>query len=240
MREGDPRARVDAAIEAAKRDGALPLAVLDVDLTLLDNADRTRAIWVDWLHTLRHRWDGAEAAMTRAPTMPIVFGVMDNLQTLGVPQELVGEGLRFWLKHFFDSVYCRRDTPLPGAVDAVRRLLERGVSIAYLTARPAQMLEGTVARFRELGLPVGVPGTILSMKPDFEQPDSAYKGEALAWLARVGRVVVGADNEPGHVNQMVEAFAGAVCAQVDTRHSGGAPPLSPEAWKVPSVKALVS
>ncbi len=217
-----------AAIAQARSAGREPLALLDVDLTLIDNAPRNRAIWARWAHTVRDRWPDAERAAVRAQTMPIVFGVKDNLAALGVPDAaLAAEGLRYWLHAFFSDEMCRHDVPLPGAHDVVAALRDAGVTVVYLTARPAGMLEGTVATLRRFGFPVGVPGTLLALKARPETGDGAHKEQALAWLARLGEVVVVADNEPGHVNAMAGRFPAALAVHVNTRHSAGAPPLGP-------------
>src|SRR5690606_33235179 len=109
-------AELASRVGAARAAGRAPLAVLDVDLTLIENAPRTRAIFVDWLHGVRRRWPGAEEALVRAQTMPIVFSVKDNVAALGVPPELAREAMLAWREGFFTSHYCRRDAPLPGAV----------------------------------------------------------------------------------------------------------------------------
>ncbi|MEZ4267984.1 MAG: hypothetical protein R3F39_16565 [Myxococcota bacterium] len=226
---------IDAASQA-RADGREPLAVLDVDLTLLDNAPRNRAIWGDWLHTVRDTLPGAEAAMVRAQTMPMAFGVMDNLRTLGVTDPaLCEEGFRFWRTAFTSDHYCRFDAPLPGAVRAVGLLREADITVVYLTARPRRMMEATVARFGALGLPVGGPGAFLVMNDDPTLRDTAYKEQVLGWISRLGRPVLAADNEPGHVNAMAAAFSHARVVLVQTRHSPGAPEPTPEILKFPTL-----
>lgn len=213
-----------ARVQAA---GAMAVAVLDVDLTLIDNAPRNRAIWGAWLHEQRGRWPGAAAAALAAQTMPIVFGVRDNLATLGVTDPaLVAEGLAFWRRHFFASDGCRFDAALPGAVEAVEALVGAGVAVIYLTARPLAMAEGTVASLQRLGFPVAQVGAQLVMKDDPREEDGAFKVRALAWFGGVGRPILVADNEPGHVNAMHAAFPDALAVHVATRHSAGAPPLA--------------
>jgi hypothetical protein len=214
------------AIREAQERGRAPLAVLDIDLTLVENAPRTRAIWRLWLESLEERWSGAEAALAHVDTMPIVFGVRENLAALGVTDEALGkEGFRFWLEKFFDDGLCRLDEALPGAVAAVQALYEAGVTLAYLTARPAWMREGTVETLSRLGFPMCVPRTLLVLKPDTTVSDSTYKDAAMGWLASLGVVIVAADNEPAHCNGMRAAFERARVLHVNTRHSGGAPPL---------------
>lgn len=228
-------ARLDIGITAAKEAGEEPLALLDVDLTLLDNAARNRAIWADFAHSLRGRWSGAEAAVAAAATMPIVFGVLDNLATLEIPGALRQDGLRHWIKAFFSDRYLGLDTALPGALEAVLRLREAEVTVVYLTARPSRMVAGTVSRFVELGFPVAVPGTVLAMKPRPRDDDGEYKAGALDWIGRLGTPVLCADNEPGHVNAMHRRFPQAVSVLADTRHSAGAPPLEPGIARIASL-----
>jgi hypothetical protein len=214
------------AIRSAQEQGRAPLAVLDIDLTLVENAPRTRRIWRLWLESLGERWSGGDAALKRVDTMPIVFGVRENLAALGVTDDVLGkEGFRFWLDKFFDDELCRLDEALPQAVQAVQALYDAGVTIAYLTARPAWMREGTVETLSRLGFPMCVPRTVLVLKPDITVSDGVYKEEAMTWLDSLGVVIVAADNEPGHCNGMRATFEGARVLHVNTRHSGGAPAL---------------
>jgi hypothetical protein len=206
--------------------GRAPIAVLDIDLTLVENAPRTRRIWRLWLEGLGDRWSGAAAALASVDAMPIVFGVMENLTSLGVEDEaLRKEGLEYWLKRFFEDAMCRFDEVLPGAVEAVTSLRAAEVTVAYLTARPAWMREGTVESLARMGFPMCTEGTVLVMKPDMERSDGAFKEGALSWLASLGDVILAADNEPGHCNAMREAFERARVLHVNTRHSSWAPSL---------------
>lgn len=230
--------RAVAGVLAADR---APLALLDIDLTLLDNAPRTRAIFGDWLAGQRGSWAGAEQAMIEAQTMPIVFGVMENLTTLGVADDaLRQQALQAWMKAFFSDRYCGLDQPLPGALAAVGLLRGAGVTVAYVTARPQAMLRGTVGRLVELGFPIGVSGTLLSLKPDMGTSDDDHKEDAFSWLATLGGAVLCADNEPGHANQMHARFPAARTVLVDTRHSPGAPALDDGISRAPSLLGAIS
>lgn len=223
-------------IDRVRARGGQPLAVLDVDLTLLDNAERNRAIWTAFGHRLRGRWDGAADVVRRARDLPIAFGVDENMKALGIDRDdLRRDGLRFWLEAFFSERYLPLDRPFPGAVEAVRRLRTAGVDVVYLTARPTSMIAGTAASFREAGLPAGVPGATLVMKEDRREPDDHYKERALAFVGRLGDPVLAADNEPAHVNAMLRAFPEALAVHVTTRHSSAAPPLDPRARPFPSL-----
>ena len=227
-------ARLEALRLAAEAAGETPLALLDIDLTLVDNAERNRAIWRDWMRSLVGRFPEAAQRSRDAETMPIVFGVQENMATLGVTEpELQREGFKFWLNAFFSDDYARLDQPLEGAVEAVVRLVESGVTVAYVTARPEKMAPVTVECLARLGFPIGVPQTILVTRPENASSDEEAKAMAYQWLASLGQPILNADNEPGHVNATCERFPGAENVLVDTRHSPGAPELSSEASRVP-------
>jgi phosphoglycolate phosphatase-like HAD superfamily hydrolase len=228
------------AVERAKRKNRLPVAVLDVDLTLMENAPRTRAILRDYALSLSSKWPGAFDAAERAESMPLVFSILENLQALGLESsERVNGGINFWKKTFFSNAYCTLDTPFPGAVDTVRHLHRMGCTIAYVTARRVSMLAGTTESFLKHGFPLGVPGTILSLKNDPTQPDKAYKIEALEWIAQLGEVVICAENEPAYINLMHQAFPDAMSVLIDTRHSPSAPALAGGVRRVDSLYSSI-
>lgn len=228
-----------AASEARIR-GRTPIAILDVDLTLVDNAPRNRAIWASWLHGIRGAWPGASAAALRAQTMPIVFGVRENLAALGVKDPaLVELGFRYWLDAFFTPRFAAHDVALAGAVDAALALRNQDVTLVYLTARPIRLHAATVEKFGELGLPLGGPGTLLVMKDSATEGDGAFKTRALDWIGALGHAIVCVDNEPAHVNAMHLAFPAARAVQVETRCSADAPPLASGVHRAPSVLAAL-
>lgn len=228
-------------IAQARTARRVPIAVLDVDLTLIENAPRTRAILRDYAQSLAGEWSGAEAASKRVHDMPLVFSIMENLRALGLSDEdhLRG-GFEFWKSTFFTEDYCRRDVPLHGAPRAVDALWREGCTIVYVTARVPQMLEGTVRSLREFGFPIGVVGTVLSMKEALDQRDGAFKEKAFDWIGQLGEVVLCAENEPAYANLMKEAFPNAECVLVDTRHSPDAPPLASGIPRVSSLGRFVT
>ncbi|MCC6623284.1 MAG: hypothetical protein IT385_18645 [Deltaproteobacteria bacterium] len=205
------------------------IAVLDVDLTLIENEGRTRALLVDFVGA---HAGGDAALVARARSMPIAFSIRDNVAALGLDEALQRAALGFWRDAFFDPARLVHDTALPGAAEAVGRLVAAGTTVVYLTARPATLAAATVESMRALGFPVAEPGAVLVTKPDRAQGDEAYKRAALAWIGRLGEVVLCADNEPAHCNAMHEAFPAATTVHVDTRHSRPAPALLPAIRRV--------
>ncbi len=225
-----------AGIAACSDRAAHPIVVLDVDLTLIENAARTRSLMVDFV--CAQASGGAlaeaerEALVERALTMPLVFSIRDNVAALGLDPMHHKALLSYWREAFFDPRRLVHDTALPGAVDAVQALSAAGATVVYLTARLATMAAATVEHMARLGFPIAVPGAVLVTKPDPAMRDEAYKTQALGWIARLGEVVLCADNEPSHCNAMHAAFPDALTVMVTTRHSEPAPPLAPRVVRV--------
>jgi len=86
---------------------------------------------------------------------------------------------------------------------------------------------GTFRSLRDLGFPIGVPGTELVLKPEYSMPDEAFKRDVAPTLARVGQVVASFDNEPGNCNVFKEAYPDCESVLIDTQHMPQAPPLGP-------------
>jgi hypothetical protein len=210
-----------------------PVAVLDVDLTLVENAPRTRALLADFCRAR------CPELLQRVPHLPLAFSITRNGAALGLPDDLLAELPAFWFSTFFDPAYLAHDVLLEGAREAVDTLRSAGVTIVYLTARPAALGPATAASFAALGLPLGVAGTALVTKEDPRASDSAFKRGAFAWISRLGQPVLVADNEPGHVNAMADAFPEALAVHVATRHSEPAPPLHPRVRPHPSLLAAI-
>lgn len=218
-----------------------PVAVLDLDLTLIENTPRTRRVIADWLESLSEL--DTRPAATALSSIPLVYSIRDNLSKVidvidpldpGDRDELLRSGLSFWRRAFFDSAYLVQDVALDGAVGAVRQLVGAGCTVVYLTARPLAMAAGTVASLRTLGFPIGEPHAILATKPTsyHEEDDRAFKARALEWCARLGTVVLLAENEPSHANHMHQAFPDALTVLVGDRHRPNAPEPLPGVRRV--------
>lgn len=204
------------------------VVVLDLDGTLMDNRPRTCAI----LHELGEAWvetHPRDAALLLATTPDdLEYLVRDTLVTLGVTLDLHADVVAFWKSHFFADDHIRFDVALPGAVEFTRACYEQGAILTYFTGRdlPA-MSVGSWKSLRDLGFPIGVPGTELVLKPAFEMPDHVFKREFGPRLARLGDVVAVFDNEPANCNTLLEQHPFAESVFVDTQHFPGAPPLDP-------------
>ncbi len=217
--------RLTGAAEVAPR----PVVVFDLDGTLMDNRPRSCAI----LHDIAARWTTREPALaTRlAAVQPaeIVYHFRDSLERLGVTRpDLVDEAFAIWKERFFSDEPLRHDTEVRGASRFARACYEVGATLVYLTGRDLPLMGmGTFASLRDLGFPIGVPGTELVLKPDAAMPDTEFKRFEAPKLARVGRVVATFDNEPENCNILFAQFPDAATVFLDTQHLAGAPPLQP-------------
>jgi hypothetical protein len=207
-----------------------PVVVFDLDGTLMDNRPRVVAI----LHELAEHWQhtSAEAArnVARAHADALSYGLRENLERLGVADaRLIAEGEAFWIERFFTDAYLRHDAAMEGAAAFVWRLYRAGANIVYLTGRDLpKMALGTFASLRDHGFPIGVIGTELVTKPNFDLPDERFKKDVARDLVRLGEVLAVFDNEPANCNTFLEAHSACMSFLVDTHHAPDPPELRPE------------
>ncbi len=227
----DQRALLRAIITRCTPDrgGPTPVIVFDLDGTLMDNRPRTAAILHEFAATLpTHDEVRTRLAATKADEL--AYLLTDSLGRLGVTRtELVAAAEAFWRERFFADEHLRHDVEVPGAVAFARACYEAGAVLVYMTGRDLPLMGlGSFRSLRDLGFPIGVPGTELVLKPDANIPDEAYKRIEGPKLSRVGRVVAVFDNEPANCNALLEMHPECVSVLLDTQHLPGAPPLHPD------------
>ncbi|WP_394823804.1 HAD family hydrolase [Pendulispora albinea] len=209
--------------------GPPPIVVFDLDGTLMDNRPRTSAI----LRELAEHWTSREpelaAGLRNADPRSLAYMMTDTLGLLGVTRsDLVTEAQEYWRVRFFRDEHLVHDIPLAGSVSFAKDCYAAGATLVYLTGRDLpHMGLGTFRSLRDLGFPIGVPGTELVLKPEFSMPDEAFKREVAPTLARVGHVIASFDNEPGNCNAFKEVYPHAESVLIDTQHTPCAPPLGP-------------
>lgn len=212
---------------ARERSECAPVVVFDLDGTLVDNRPRTCAI----MRELAERWqperpDAASALRALRPDQ-LDYLLEDVLVRLALPAAWVKEALEFWQGRFFFDHHLRHDRALAGALEFTRACRDAGATVVYFTGRDLpNMALGTLASLRDLGFPIGVPGTELVLKPHFETSDSEFKRQVTPELRRCGVPVAAFDNEPGNCNIFKEAFPSCNVFLLDTQHHPSAPPLA--------------
>lgn len=209
----------------AKAGESPPVVVFDLDGTLMDNRPRTCAI----LHELAEAWRAKEPALAerlaRVAPDDLDYLLTTSLERMGILRsDLVGEAETYWRARFFVDDYLEHDIALEGAVAFARAVYDAGATCMYLTGRDLPLMGiGSFRSLRDLGFPIGVPGTELVLKPDAAMPDEAFKRYEAPRIARVGRVVAAFDNEPANCNVFAQAYPDADVVLLDTQHLPGAP-----------------
>ena len=211
-----------------------PLCIFDLDGTLVDNRPRTLAILRHWAQSLNGSHSNVSSLIEKATVNDLHYLLDDSLQALGVSdEELRKQALNHWKAHFFFDPSIKHDVPLAGALNFARTVYEGGASIVYMTGRDLpNMLLGTAASLRDLGFPIGVPGTQLVLKPDAETPDDVFKRDVTPKLARYGLPLAAFDNEPGNCNVFKEMFPTADVYFVDTQHHPSSPKPAPGVHRI--------
>jgi hypothetical protein len=151
-----------------------------------------------------------------------------NLRSAGITDlELITEVIEYWRSRFFFDDCQRHDIPLAGALTFVRACHDAGAIVVYFTGRDLpNMALGTLASLRDLGFPIGVPGTELVLKPDAEISDAEFKRDLTPKLGRRGVLTAAFDNEPGNCNIFKELFPNLDVFLVHTQHHPDAPALA--------------
>jgi hypothetical protein len=231
LSSAEQKALLDEIVERCKSDGKsrTPVVVFDLDGTLMDNRPRTATILRELGASWRERHPEVAKTLSDAKPEELAYLLTDSLGRLGVKRtELVGEAEVFWRERFFTDDYLTHDVEVPGAAAFARDCYDAGGILVYFTGRDLPLMGlGSFASLRDLGFPIGVPGTELVLKPDAQMPDEAFKRLQGPALERVGKVVAIFDNEPGNCNVLGEHFPGACSVLLDTQHLPGAPPLDP-------------
>jgi hypothetical protein len=190
--------------------------VFDLDSTLFDNGPRTWRILAEFVSAHHPEVLPAVRAMGRHRLAYRLTEICAGVD--GWDPAWDGQALDFWMKRFFADRYINFDEPIVGAVEFVQACYGRGARIIYLTGRdvPA-MLTGTAESLRSWGFPIGVPGTELVLKPDFETDDAIYKASVIERIdAYSGTVVATFENEARNLAVFERAWPTAVHLLLDT------------------------
>jgi phosphoglycolate phosphatase-like HAD superfamily hydrolase len=197
--------------------GESPVAVFDLDDTLINTRGRTYRILIEFADSAEARFPAEAAKLKMLKPGDTRYVLKHTLSQLGIENEaFLKEASAFWAPRFFSDAYVIDDQPNPGAAAYVRSLERVGTRIVYLTGRDVpNMQRGTIQNLRELGFPEGT----LLMKPDAKMDDLAFKKSAIEGIRAMGSVVGVFENEPANLNLLHEAFPDALGVFIDTIHS---------------------
>lgn len=215
------------------------LAIFDLDGTLFDNRPRTMFILREIAEKYGDELPELEASFDRFFDLSIVQYSLDHtLRKVGVTSQKEVEFIKKeWEKRFFSDEYQKFDLPLPGAKSYVNKVHSEGATIIYLTGRDVgRMLVGTTESLRLYGFPVGIVGTMMLVKEEFEQKDELFKQEVVSYLKRLGSVEAVFENEPLNSNVLAKEFPEARSFLVLTQHRPDAPELDKGIFKIQDFK----
>lgn len=203
------------------------LAVFDLDSTLYDLTLRVTAILDRFARDpdVCARHPDACRLLKDVEIRRTDWGLTEPLGRIGISKkthkDFVDEVQAAWARGFFSNDFLDRDFPLPGAVDFVKRCLESGADVIYLTGRDTtRMGEGTVKSLRECGFPLDDVRAKLWLKPERELDDAEFKADVMADLVKKYSPVWLFENEPVNINAVVKRVPEVRIVFIDTCHSG--------------------
>lgn len=216
------------AVGSAYNKQEQPMVIFDVDGTIFDNRNRTLVILQEYARQELKSVRPKAAKLIQSLTLDQVsYQLPDTLKSAGVTEQaVINNAAVFWSERFFNDDYLVHDSPNPGVVNYIRTLYSTGARIVYLTGRDApRQLLGTVKALRDNGLPIGIQGTELIMKPSAQTQDAVFKQQAMNYLRQYGKVVAAFDTEPANANVFKRAFPDAIIVAFGDSHSPNPPPL---------------
>jgi len=225
------------AVRAAYNRQERPMVILDIEGTLFDNRPRNLQILKEYGEQELRAIRPAQAQVLATLTLPQVqYTTGDTLRGIGITEEaVINNAAVFWAQRFYSDDYLKYDVPTAGSINYVRNLYSAGARIVYLTGRDAQrQLLGTVKALRDQGMPIGIQGTELIMRPTMSTQDAIFKQQVTNYLRHYGKVIAAFDSEPANVNIFRRAFPEAICVLFNTLRSPNPPPLMPNIATVSS------
>jgi hypothetical protein len=216
----EQKAALDAVLgDVAAAPGAL--VVFDLDDTVFSTNDRHLRILKEYADLIRAREPEAASLLRAIEREKLQYQITQTVKDAGLSEAVTKDLKDFWFARFFQNRYLLEDTPVPGAPAYCAEVLARGGTLVYVTGRDERMRDGTEKSFVNHGFPKPDGSSVrLMLKPRFDTPDHAFKGETLLVLAKLGRVAASFENEPTHINMFREAFPKGRHFLLETKHSG--------------------
>lgn len=223
-------------VQAVVVDGRLPLVVFDLDSTLFTTAYRNLRILREFADAHAARFPDLLEHLDALEHSEMGWNVLEPLRRRGYEHpELTRAFGPFWVERFFTDAYLEADEPNPGAAEYARACHARGALLYYLTGRHVGGMEvGTVRSLTRHGFPFWRGRCVLHLKPSFDEPDLAYKTEAIADIrSHRAEVVATFENEPGNANLFLRSFPEALHFLLQTEHSPDAESPDPALIPIP-------
>ena len=127
-----------------------PLAIFDLDGTLIDVQNRMLEIFKDFarLPSVAKQFPQVPSVILNTSVLPsrkyYIEDYFEDLKLGHLDESFHASLLKFWKKCFFSNDYLKYDVPFPGALDFLAKLKSYHVKIVYLTGRDEKRMgEGT-------------------------------------------------------------------------------------------------
>lgn len=203
------------------------LAIFDLDSTLYDLSKRVSAIMHRFANDpeIAARFPDALKSLQPLEIRRTDWGIHEPFHRAGVisgrHDEFLKAAQEAWRIGFFSNEFLHHDFPLPGAVEFVRKCLEKGAHVLYLTGRDTErMAAGTEASLRQHSFPFEIENVRLHLKPDRSLDDAEFKASATAEASKNYQQVWLFENEPVNINAVLKRVPFAQTVFIDTCHSG--------------------
>lgn len=195
------------------REPVAPIALIDIDSTILDTGPRNMAI----LREAGEIFPSMEDLLSTLTTEELGWNLPDAVaDRAGMNDDERARLWSFWRDRFFRNEYLHFDEPYPGAAGFLNFLEARGLRLIYLTGRDRpNMSRGTVESFIRYQLPFADEDDFI-FKPSQNELDLVFKERALLEIEARGDVVLALENEPANANRMQRRFSRALVMLIET------------------------
>lgn len=216
-------AQLSARMQATQALGIAPLAVLDLDETLVISTARTFFSFQQAFETLNAKYPN-EVAKTRALQLRDYERLANHydysalFRLIGVTNAaFIQEATTEMLKHYLSAEFMSYDREMPCATTMVRKFYSMGGGVIFVSSR-FQKAQGkaTIESLNRLGIirpgdryklllrPEGMPSL------EFKKKSFAWAQSVKEWAGKPAQIVLASENEPENMNAMLDSFPAAL------------------------------
>jgi hypothetical protein len=202
------------------------LVVFDLDSTIFNVGPRTQAIAHAFINDPENRKKYPEECelLKKINVSNKHWGISDPISELKIKAEIhfFQSIEKFWRQNFFSNDFLKYDELSKGATDFIQNLLNKNISIYYLTGRDSiRMGSGSEASLKQHNLPFDKDHQ-LHMKPTKGLVDAHYKRDKINDFHKDFKNIWLIDNEPVILIELMKECPFANLVYFNTVHSGRA------------------
>ncbi|MFH1415804.1 MAG: nucleoside monophosphate kinase, partial [Elusimicrobiota bacterium] len=212
--------------------GDEPVAVFDINFTLLDNRGKMQRIIEEFAAENEDKYPDLKKQLVSLTEDKIVYDIKNSLRNIGLEDEkLLSEIEEYFFEKFFRGEFRDYDRPVPGAAEYVNRLHDMGVKIIYLTGNWESFRDTRAADLEKFGFPLDEK-SVLMMKPDDDRSKThVFKPIEIKTINEP--VIAVFDDQPAVLNEIKKQLPAIKnLVFMDTIHISGSPQLDPGIEKI--------